>query len=334
MEIKDGGFLQSKEWISFQDSAGKEIAKLQKTGEYSANTVEYTLPIIGKYLFIPRGPVFSGEEAKESCANKLSQIAKGRKAVWIRIEPQNKDDLHSLKKCFKKLGYKTVKSRKDHQPSQTLMLSLEMTKDELLAQMKAKTRYNIRLAERKGVKIEKKRDKESIDAFIRLSKETAKRDGIVIHPGKYYRKMIETIPEDMLVLYIAEFRGEVIGAALTSFYGTVATYLHGASSNTNRNVMAPALLQWAMICEAKKRGMKKYDFGGTKIEKDESGELLKNNWAGISKFKLGFCPKCEPVSFPGCWDVVIDKKKYYTYRVLQRAKDLVRGLKMKIRKNG
>lgn len=334
MDIKDGGFLQSKEWISFQDFAGNEVVKLQKSGEYSANAVEHKLSIVGKYLFVPRGPIFIGERARKSCLNKLIKIAKGRKVSWIRIEPQTKEDLCDLKHCFKELGYEIVKSKKNHQTAQTLMLGLEMTKEELLAQMKAKTRYNIRLAGRKGVEISKSRDKKAISAFIRLSKETARRDGITIHPDKYYRKMIEKIPEEVLALYIAEFQGEIIGTALTSFYGTVATYLHGASSNLNRNVMAPALLQWIMICDAKKCGMKKYDFGGTKIEKDENGKLLKNNWTGISKFKLGFCPECEPISFPGCWDVVIDRKKYYTYRALQQAKDLVWKLKMKIKKNG
>lgn len=333
LEIRDGGFLQSKEWAAFQKAAGNKVLELKFPAEFSANVIEYALPVVGNYFFVPRGPIFFKKDMGEKCANELLVTAKKRGVGWIRIEPQAKKELEELREAFEKLGAKVVKAKKNHQPAQTLMLDLEKTEEELLSEMKSKTRYNIRLAAKKGVMIEKSNDNEALNAFIELSQETAKRDAIVIHPEEYYRKMIETIPAEMLSLYVAKFDGKIIGSALISFSGSVATYLHGASSNENRNVMAPHLLQWTAICDAKKAGFFKYDFGGTKIEKDKDGNLVEKSWQGITKFKVGFSPDGKPTEFPGCWDVIVDTKRYYAYLFLQNVKDLLWKLKLKIKKN-
>ncbi len=333
LDVKDGGFLQSEEWAFFQEAVGNKTVKLKIADEFSANMIEYTLPVVGSYFFIPRGPIFFKKGFVEKCVDELLQIAKKENVGWIRIEPQTSKDLTELKSSFEKLGFGVVKSKKNHEPAQTLMLDLKKSKENLLSEMKSKTRYNIRLASKKGVEIEKICDEKAVETFIQLSKTTAKRDGIEIHSESYYRKMVKSIPTDMLSLYMARFEGKVIATALVSFCGSVATYLHGASSNENRNVMAPHLLQWTIILDAKKNDFLRYDFGGTKIEKDGNGELLENNWTGISKFKTGFSPKSELVSFPGCWDVVLDDKKYYAYKILQNISDLLHQLKMKIKKN-
>ena len=331
--IKDGGFLQSSEWISFQKKAGKKVFILEEVEKFSANIIKHTLPFVGSYFFIPRGPVFFEIGFVEKCASKLLKLAQKNKVAWIRIEPQTKTELKEIKRFFNGLGFSIVKSKKDHQPVQTLMLSLEKPKEEILMEMKAKTRYNIRLAKKRGVVVQKIHSKDAINAFIRLLKETARRDGIAIHPENYYKTMLEVIPEKILSLYVAKFKGKIVAVASVSFFGSVATYLHGASSNENRNGMAPHLLQWVAISDAQREGFKKYDFGGTKIQRGENGQLLENNWSGITNFKLGFCPKNKPIAFPGCWDVVIDKRKYYTYRALQYAKNIASRLKLKIRKN-
>jgi peptidoglycan pentaglycine glycine transferase (the first glycine) len=333
LEIRDGGFLQSKQWADFQKTVGNKVLEMKFPAEFSSNVIEYVLPVVGSYFFVTRGPIFLKKGVSEKCAKELLETAKKRGAGWIRIEPQTKKELEELKKAFEKLGSKVVKAKKNHQPAQTLMLDLKKTEEELLAKMKAKTRYNIRLATKKGVIVEKSRDSEAVDAFVELSQETAKRDAIVIHPEKYYRKMIETIPAEMLSLYVAKFEGKIVGVALVSFSGSVATYLHGASSNENRNVMAPHLLQWTAICDAKKAGFSKYDFGGTKIEKDKDGKIIESSWQGITKFKVGFSPDGKPIEFPGCWDVIVDTKRYYTYLMLQSTKDLLWKLKLKIKKN-
>lgn len=332
----DGGFLQSQEWKFFQKEIGRKTYGIQENS-FNAFCIVQSLPIVGDYFFIPRGPIIecrmsnvecrseSGTanlELKESIS-KLVRMAKREGAGWIRIEPQSKNDLSAIKKALSD-DHKIVKSKKDHEPAQTLMIDLGKSEEDILKEMKSKTRYNVRLAQRKGVTVERAHDERSIDEFCRLTKITAQRDGITPHPEKYYRKMFATIPEKSLSLYLAHYQEKIIATIVVSFFGSVATYLHGASANEHRNVMAPFALQWQAIRDAKKLGYKHYDFGGTKINKDGSYE---KNWAGISRFKQGFCPKCRPVEFPGCWDIILNEKKYKLYQVLQFAKDLAKRLK-------
>ncbi len=329
MDIVDGGFLQSDQWIDFQAFFGKKIFKKNKKNSFRVNAISNKLSVVGSYLFVPRGPIFLAKNQENDCVDELIVMAKENGSAWVRIEPQTKVDLKNIKIFVQNKGFSIVKSKKDHQPAQTLIIDISKTEDEILSAMKSKTRYNVRLAKKRGVEVSVDFTAEAIEAFLQLSEETAKRDGIMIHPREYYEKMLESISKENLKLYVARFEGEIIASALVSFFGSVVTYLHGASSNKNRNVMASHLLQWSVICDARKQGFSKYDFGGTKIQKDEDDKLIKNNWSGITKFKVGFSPNTEVVKFPGCWDIVIDKKKYYTYKVLQSIKDILRKLKIK-----
>jgi lipid II:glycine glycyltransferase (peptidoglycan interpeptide bridge formation enzyme) len=127
--------------------------------------------------------------------------------------------------------------------------------------------------------------------------------------------MLSAVPAGKLKLFIAySSEGEALGGILVSFYGGVATYLHGASSGKNRNLMANYGLQWHAIEKAKETGVKKYDLGGTALESDKKG------WEGITKFKRGFCPGGEPVKFPGCYDLIINPWAYFLYRLLRKIK--------------
>jgi lipid II:glycine glycyltransferase (peptidoglycan interpeptide bridge formation enzyme) len=161
-----------------------------------------------------------------------------------------------------------------------------------------------------------------IEEFIKLVKITAERDKIKTHPESYYRKMFETVPGGILKFYVAEYEGKVIAANIVIFYGDTATYLHGASDNEYRNVMAPYLLQWQAILDAKKAGYQKYDLGGIKSCITQH-EICNNRWAGITRFKLGFAPNVEPTRFPGSYDIILNPKKYYLYRFLQKIKKIL-----------
>jgi lipid II:glycine glycyltransferase (peptidoglycan interpeptide bridge formation enzyme) len=200
------------------------------------------------------------------------------------------------------------------QPKQNFIIDIDLTEDELLAGMKSKTRYNVRLAKRKGVEILVTRDQKYIDKFIDLVEQTAQRKGVSFHQREHYLQMFQNIPEDVLKLYVAEYEGEVIAANIISFYGEVATYLHGATSDQSRNVMAPFLLQWQAILDAKKQEIKHYDFGGIFPESSKGGQQ------GITRFKLGFSPKTKPFQTAGSHDIILNKSKYWMYRFLQRVK--------------
>ena len=102
LTIKDGGFLQSAEWFLFQEKLGKKIIKLKKKECFSANAIEHKLPLVGSYLFVPRGPIFFQKEFVEQSVDELLKGAKETRAAWVRIEPQTKEELEALKLVFEK----------------------------------------------------------------------------------------------------------------------------------------------------------------------------------------------------------------------------------------
>ncbi|MFZ2225847.1 MAG: peptidoglycan bridge formation glycyltransferase FemA/FemB family protein [Candidatus Moraniibacteriota bacterium] len=332
-----GEFLQSLEWRKFQESVGRKTFHLE--GEnFWANIILHTLPIVGKYFYIPKGPEMRKQEIEE-----IINLAKENNAGWIRIEPSSEESLEVIRKNTK---YKIIKAPHDVQPREIFVIDISKSEEELLAEMKPKTRYNIRLAEKKDIKIFNIGDDKYVEEFLRLTAVMAKRQGITAHPENYYRKMLENISGDILKLYVAEYEGRVIAANLVVFYGDTCIYLHGASDDEYRNVMAPYLLQWRQICDAKKAGCVRYDFGGVKNPPHPNPLLTKergqnagkspspyqgeggrrpdevNPWSGITKFKTGFSPETVPTIFPGSYDIILDNKKYWAYKFLQKLKNI------------
>ncbi|MFA6973267.1 MAG: peptidoglycan bridge formation glycyltransferase FemA/FemB family protein [Parcubacteria group bacterium] len=348
----DGGFLQSEQWRKFQEATGKKTFNV--SGEnFWANIVEHRLPLVGKYLYIPRGPICHPErtlseqseskgESKDliqvdsSVASrgetslgmtKLVDLAKQEKAGWIRFDANDSLTLDIIRE-----NWRVVKAPHDMQPKEVFVIDINKNEEDLLSGMKSKTRYNIKLAEKKGVSVRaitkiqdtitKQKTNSNIqntnyfNEFLRLVKVTAKRDGITPHPDSHYQKMFTTIPDKNLKLYVAEYENKIIAANLVVFYGDTATYLHGASDNENRNVMAPFLLQWRQIQDAKKSGCTRYDFGGVST-------IGNKDWAGITKFKTGFSPNTQPLEFPGSFDIVLSPMKYNAYRIIQKLKSLL-----------
>lgn len=355
----DGGFLQSEEWRKFQEAVGRKTY-IVSNEDFHASVIEHELPVVGKYFYVPRGPLAEITNYKSQITNKnrntkskiqngmaeLINLARKNKAGWIRVEPQGKDVLDLIRTWTSDV--QVVKAPHEMQSRETLIIDITKSEEELLVRMKPKTRYNIRLAEKRGVRVfaitnnqdarnkqitnsksqitnksqiqnsnDQNRDAgEYVEEFLWLVKVTAERDGIISHPGNYYRKMLEILPGDMLKLYVAEHEGKIIAANLVVFYGKTCTYLHGASANENRNVMAPYALQWKQIQDAKAVECERYDFCGIMTRN-------KNSWAGITRFKLGFSPETKPVEFPGCYDIIVNPGRYWMYRGIQWMKAVV-----------
>jgi len=342
---KDGGFMQSKHSADFKNSGGTDALEFGND-EFRALAVENKLPIVGSYWYIPRGPVFEITNNKsqdpnksqipnskvQTCLDEIIETAKNKKIGWVRVEPQDKKTLDSIKEATSKYDstIKIKKSKKNHEAAQMLMIDLSKSEDELLAGMKSKTRYNIRLSIKKGIKIFETKKGSDVEKFCDLVEETSKRDGITPHPRNHYKKMLKEINSDIIKLYLASYQDDVIAGAIIVSYGGVATYLHGASASSHRNVMAPFGLHWHIMKKAKNQGMKKYNLGGTKLVKNKKADAKDEhvpetgNWQGITRFKLGFCKKAKPINFPGCYDIVISSKKYLSYRILQFIKDLTK----------
>jgi lipid II:glycine glycyltransferase (peptidoglycan interpeptide bridge formation enzyme) len=343
-------FLQSKEWRKFQENVGRKTYSI--TGNcFSASIIKHQLPLVGNYLYIPRGPVMPISNFQFPISNEfpnhndrilkkfkidfseLIKLAKENNAGWIRIDPENEKILEAIKNST---DYKICKAPHDMQPKEIFVIDISKPEEELLTSMKQKTRYNIKIAQ-KNVMVSVSKEKKYVEEFLRLTKEMAKRNGITSHPEEYYRKMIEGLPDEMLKIYVAEYENKIIAANLILFFGDTATYLHGASGNEYRNVMAPYLLQWQAILDAKKAGYLKYDFGGIKSEIPNSKFQIPNetknsklkiqnssDWSGITKFKLGFSLNTKPVVFPGSYDIIIAPFKYWLYRGIQKIKSFIK----------
>ncbi len=314
--------LQSENWLAFQEATGKDVVGFSGDG-FSANGIIHPLPIVGRYLYIPRGPV--GEISNfQFPISKLIEEAEKRKMRWIRIEPTDDAVLESIRQAA---GKKIVKAPHDMQPRETLIVDISRSEEKLFAAMKPKTRYNIRLAEKKGVKVFATREERYERAFLDLMRRTADRKEITPHPRSYYEKFLTVFPEEMCRLFVAEYDGEVLAANLLMIYGTTATYLHGGSDDAHRDVMAPYLLQWEQMKHAKAQGCTRYDFGGIRTQPTTYNLPTANSWDGITRFKTGFSPQTAPVVFPGTYDIILDPRAYSLYGYLRHLQESFRYIK-------
>jgi len=320
----NSNFLQSWEWGEFQKSLGRKVWRpgVEHDGQLvaSALVIKNNLPLSRSYLYCPRGPIFESSKFKVQ-SSKLSvwrqlletikKIAQKEKAIFWRFDWPNSD----LPK-FLGENKKLVKVPQDIQPRATLILNLDQSEAEILVQMKAKTRYNIGLAKRKGVIARQSVDQKDIDPFLKLIAATSRRDHFQAHPEIYYQKMVDFFGKrGLLKIFLAEYKDKVLAANLAFFWGKTATYLHGASSNEFRNLMASHLLQWEQILEAKKQGLSEYDFWGI-LEKVQSSKCKVQGWEGITRFKKGFGGK--ELSYAGTYDLILDNFWYKIYRLFKR----------------
>jgi peptidoglycan pentaglycine glycine transferase (the first glycine) len=324
-------FLQSAEWLRLQEAVGKSTLPFEE-GDFVANGIVHALPVVGQYVYVPRGPQQSNDQSPNSNFQKgmqqLIELAEKKEVKWVRVEPETEGILEEIKKL---VPYKVVRAPHDMQPREVFKIDITKTEEELLVGMKSKTRYNIRLAEKRGVKVFVTREEKYIENFLDLITATSGRKGITSHPKSYYQQFFQTLPEDMCRLFVAEYEGVVVAANIVIVYGNTATYLHGGTADVHRDVMAPYLLQWEQIKMAKALGCMQYDFGGIKTENNQqptinSKQLLKyrSDWSGITKFKMGFSPNTAPTVFPGTYDIVLDSAVYFLYDILRHIQKLKR----------
>lgn len=186
----------------------------------------------------------------------------------------------------------------DVQPPDTVIVPLG-DDETLLARMHKKTRYNIRLAEKKGVVVERC-GVEALSLWYDLYRQTAARDKISIHSEPYYRDLFRLAPD--LTLWLARYDGQVVAGNIVLVHQKTATYLYGASGNAHRNVMAPYALQWAALTAARDQGCTEYDLFGIPPTNDPNHPMH-----GLYRVKTGYGG--ARVHRSGAWD--------YVYRPLE-----------------
>lgn len=206
------------------------------------------------------------------------------------------------------------KANTDILPSNTIFMNLRESDDVLLGNMKSKTRYNINLAKRKGVRIESL-GLESLEIWYELYRQTAKRNNFFLHDINYFRIVLSArannseSPADvyMLVAYVDD---EPLAAMFLVVSANRATYLYGASSTENRNYMGTYALQWRAMQLAREKGCTEYDFFGISPDADPAHPMY-----GLYRFKSGFGG--QVFHRMGCWDYPLDKRKYEYYSAME-----------------
>jgi peptidoglycan pentaglycine glycine transferase (the first glycine) len=297
-----GAFLQMWEWGEVQMSLGapvKRIYEKTREGTVLAQGIWQPLPLGASYWLFPKGPL--GDAPIETRMQILRDQCEG--SAFLKIEPEA-------------VPAGSIFAAERH-PAHTIIVPLSKNTEEMYARMKQKTRYNIRLAEKKGVQVEYA-GIEGLSRFMTLIHQTAARDGFSAHSPERYRAIIEKFqgPTCTAFFAFAKYNQKDLAANMMIDADDARTYLHGASSSTERDVMAPYALHAHLMEDAARKGMTKYDFWG--VAPEDANES--HAWTGITRFKSGFGG--ERFSMPGTFDVPTRPLAYKMYRFARKLRGL------------
>ncbi|HEU5378150.1 MAG TPA: peptidoglycan bridge formation glycyltransferase FemA/FemB family protein [Ktedonobacteraceae bacterium] len=242
-------------------------------------------PIIHRpYFYAPRGPVIDDplSPALTMLLNFVKAEARKQGAFMLKVEPGVPDEDERWLEALQKHGFHTtpyaVHIRNEW------VLNLQPEEKEILAGMKEKWRYNIRLAGRKGVTVRRGQDQADLETFYKIYETTSERDEFFIHNRAFYEEVKRLYEQDdRFALFLAEYEGKAIAGIIVLRYGPWSWYMYGASSNEQRNLMPNHLLQWNGMQWAKAHGCCYYNFRGIPDILEEGQEL----W-GVYVFKRGF----------------------------------------------
>ncbi len=320
---------QTSDWGHFQRKTPTRgeywIIVVEEDGKWLGGTMLIRHGMRGNmtWLYCARGPLLDYDshtlqEQMDALLTPIKEIAKKENSVFVRIDPP------ILKKHDAEKPPRVKRFMTTHlgfQPENTLIIDLSKTQKDILAQMKQKGRYNIRLAEKKGVKIRESDPKDIVQfesdlvTFHKILHETTTRDHFYGHKKDFYKHMLETLYSERKTdpqarLCLAEFKGKIIAGVIITYYKDTAIYYYGASSNNYRNLMGPYLLQWHAIREAHKQGLSQYDFLGI-----SPPNVKEHAWMGVTDFKKKFGG--EPITYLPPQEYSFSTWKYILYRIVK-----------------
>jgi peptidoglycan pentaglycine glycine transferase (the first glycine) len=306
------GFMQSFYWTKFKNLLGWKSYKIgiEENGQLIGGA------IVTKYLHfknknilqIPEGPVLPYEnpaKAKEMFELLISEIdtvadlSGNQLTSHLSIEPK----LSALPDYFSKFR----KSPVDLQPIRTLLIDLKKSEQTMLRDMKPKCRYNIKVASKHAVTIKKIPVRKGVNEFLTLYKPFVNRMGFEGKHDDYFLCLADLVSGKDGAVFLATRGNQILSSAIVLYYGDTATFLYGASSFENRNVMAPYLLHWEIIRDAKTLGFRWYDFYSLAPGEDDKS----HPWHGFSVFKRKFGG--IEVNYIGGYDFVYNQTVYNKY---------------------
>ena len=328
--LPGASLLQTSQWAEVKAQMGWEaFPKLWRddNGNVEAAALVLKRPIkagpipSGKsFLYIPRGPLmdWSNTALRERVFADLTEFAKKQHALFIKADPDvpvsfgepGTDEFHEnpvgqeLLNWYQEHGW--VRSLQQVQFANSVWINTEAELDDLLANMKQRTRYKVRLAEKKGVTV-RRGEPSDFEPIADLYAETSARDGFLIRPKQYYLDVWDRFFRcGMLTPLIAEVDGQMVAAVMIFITGKTARYVYGMSGTDHREKMPNYLLQWEAIKLAKEKGCTLYDLWGAPDEFTETDRM----W-GVYQFKRGLGG--EVVITPGALDLPIDKTGYQMF---------------------
>ncbi len=316
--------LQSYEWGEFRKKTNTTVIRygVEKNGKLidgftlTLHTIPKTNYTIG---YLPKG-----NNPTREILEKLREIGKKHNCIFIQLEPNIK------KGNSKIISHKNLV--KSHRPLFTkYTFEIDLTKDEeiLLKKFSSKTRYNIRLAKRKGVIVHEDNSETAFKKYLELTQETTKRQNFYAHTPTYHKKMWETLSRSTRAntlsthLLTAEFEEEILTTWMLFVFNDALYYPYGASTTKYKNLMASNLVMWEAIRFGKKLGLKTFDLWGALSPDADS----RDPWFGFHKFKLGYNP--EHIEFVGSYNLIINPTIYKIYKIADRFRWIYLKLKAK-----
>ncbi len=313
----DIGFMQSAWWADFLATRGwGHFGTVLREGVEvlgGVRVMTYKFAEDQCFYYIPEGPVLPEDEAdaEQVFEAVMAFIDNKRRqdpqvVSHLRLEPR-----WSTWPNFVRGGQER---RSWMEPRHTLHIDLSLSETALLAQMKPKGRYNIGVARRHGVSVVEDRSPQGLEDFLDLYGETFDRHGLRGHRDGYFYDLMDTlVDEDRGSIFFAEYQGMRLATAMVVYFGDRATYFYGGSRDTHRRVMAPYLLHFEVMLDAKMRGHRWYDFYGI-----APPDKPTDRWANFSTFKRKFGG--VELSFVPTLDYIYDTESYQAYRQQQKAK--------------
>jgi len=342
---QSSNFLQSAYWGIFKSRFGWQ-AHAFRYREGPFLLLERKLPGGFSLLYAPHPFEDSDSETGKDWNTLVTELRDrfGGRKICIRFDLPWNAESGDPSQVLETLGVHGLhKAVMDIQPPSTVIVPLAASEEEQLKAMKSKTRYNIRLAARKGV-VTREEDEQFVDSWYELYRETAERDRISIHSREYYRQIFETADHlskspDMesgfhidqkgkksedngepnsvktarppgLRIISARHEGDLLASIIVALYGRRATYLYGASSNRKRNLMASYAVQQAAMNLARREGCTSYDLFGIPPADDPEHPMH-----GLYRFKTGFGGRI--IHRAGAWDLPLSRLGYPVYRRIE-----------------
>ena len=310
--------LQSYEWGQFKSRYGWKPLRLlfEEDGliRAAASILQRKFPHLPLcVMYVPKGPAldYNDDELLQHVLATLEDVARRYHAIFIKIDPDVclEDPIPPAAQVITALESRGWRpSSEQIQFRNTILIDLTREEDELLKAMKSKTRYNVRLAGRRGVKV-RLGGLADLPLFYEMYVETSSRDEFIIRPFAYYRHAWQAFIEANLAqLFVAEYEDQPLAGLILFRFGKRVWYMYGASRDLYRNLMPNHLLQWEAMRWAKAQGCTVYDLWGAPDIQDESDPL----W-GVYRFKEGFGGQF--VRHIGAYDYPVSRLLYQFYTV-------------------